>query len=138
MGRPEGGEGCALLTAYAGLAVMRPMVHRAMRRPVRRPVKRTVRGPMAGPVRRAVRPMRRVMRLGVPGAMMRLMVRPLVVMRRAMGAVRGPVVRGAGFRLFHENDGRSGHGHSRESGETEEKGTTADLLRLGSGIHRDS
>ena len=121
-----------------GLGAVRRLVPRVMRRPVPRAVRRAMR-----PVGRM---MRLVARLRVMGLMVRLGVRPLVarlVMRLVGRTVRRPVVVGAamrrtGFRFFHEDDGRSGGSHAHERGEAEEEGTTADLLRLGRGVHKAS
>ena len=117
---------------YAGLAVMRPVMHRAMR-----PVMRSGAGAMRSAVRsgRTVRP--------VAGAMPAMRLMPGAAMRLVGRTVRRPVVVGAamrrtGFRFFHEDDGRSGHGHTDERGEAEKEGTAADLLRLGRGVHKAS
>ena len=123
--------------AYAGLAVMRAVMHRTMRRPVRRTVMRSGAGAVRSVVRlgRTVRPVAGAvpaMRL-MPGTAMRLVGR---TMRRPV--VVGAAVRRAGLRFFHENDGRSGGSHAHERGETEKEGTTADLLRLGRGVHKAS
>ena len=117
---------------YAGLAVMRAVMHRTMRRPVMR----SGAGAMRSAVRsgRTVRPVAGAMpamRL-MPGAAMRLVrrtMRPVVV---------GAAMRRTGFRFFHEDDGRSGGSHAHERGEAEKEGTTADLLRLGRGVHKAS
>ena len=121
---------------YAGLAVMRAVMHRAVRRPVR-PVMRSGAGAMRSAVRsgRTVRPVAGAvpaMRL-MPGAAIRLVGRTV---RRPM--MVGAAMRRAGFRFFHEDDGRSGGSHAHERGEAEEEGTTADLLRLGRGVHKAS
>ena len=121
---------------YAGLAVMRPVMHRAMRRSVRRTVM-----PGAGAVRSVVRPGRTM--CSMPGAMPAMRLMPGATMRLVGRTVRRSVVVGAamrrtGFRFFHEDNGRSGHGHTYERGETEKEGTTADLLRLGRGVHKAS
>ena len=118
---------------YAGLAVMRAVMHRTMRRPVMRSG--------AGAMRSAVRSGRTVR--PVAGAMPAMRLMPGAAMRLVGRTVRRPVVVGAamrrtGFRLFHEDDGRSGHGHAHERGEAEKEGTTADLLRLGRGVHKAS
>jgi len=117
--------------AYAGLAIMSPM-YRAMRWPVRRAVRLG-----SGAVRSVMRHWRTVRPVAwavpavrlMPGPTMRLVGR---AMRRS---VVGPVVRRAGFSLFHENDGWSGHGHAHEGGETKEEGTAAYLLGLGRAVH---
>ena len=114
------------------LGAMRRLVPRVMRRPVRRLVMRPGARLMGWPVRRVVR---LAARLGVW-----LMARPLGAMGRT---VRRPVVVGAAMRrtglgFFHEDDGRSGGSHAHERGEAEEEGTTADLLRLGRGVHKAS
>ena len=116
--------------AYAGLAVMRAVMHRTMRRAMR-------------PVGRM---MRLVARLRVMGLMVRLGVRPLVsrlVMRLVGRTVRRPVVVGAamrraGFRFFHEDDGRSGRSHAQQGGHAKEEGAAAHLWRLGRGTHKAS
>ena len=115
---------------------MRAVMHRAVRRPVR-PVMRSGAGAMRSAVRsgRTVRP--------VAGAVPAMRLMPGTAMRLVRRTVRRPVVVGAamrrtGFRFFHEDDCRSGHGHTDERGETEEEGTTADLLRLGRGVHKAS
>ena len=122
--------------AYAGLAVMRAVMHRTMRRPMR-PVMRSG----AGAVRSAVRSGRTVR--PVAGAMPAMRLMPGAAMRLVGRTVRRPVVVGAamrrtGFRFFHEDDGRSGGSHAHERGEAEKEGTTADLLRLGRGVHKAS
>ena len=101
-----------------------------------------VRRACPGPVRRAVR--RFVMRF-VRGLVVRLTTR---FARRAVRLMRlgrrRPVTimmvgrPGMGFCLVHKDDGRSGGRHAHESGESEEEGTTADLLRLGRGTHKAS
>ena len=123
--------------AYAGLAVMRAVMHRTMRRPVRRTVMRSGAGAMRSAVRsgRTVRP--------VAGAVPAMRLMPGTAMRLVGRTVRRPVVVGAamrrtGFRFFHEDDGRSGGSHAHERGEAEKEGTTADLLRLGRGVHKAS
>ena len=129
--------------AYAGLAVMRAVMHRTMRRPVR-PVMRSGAGAVmtrAGAVRPVVRPGRTVR--PVAGAMPAMRLMPGTAMRLVGRTVRRPVVVGAamrrtGFRFFHEDDGRSGGSHAHERGEAEKEGTTADLLRLGRGVHKAS
>ena len=122
--------------AYAGLAVMRAVMHRTMRRPMR-PVMRSG----AGAVRSAVRSGRTVR--PVAGAVPAMRLMPGTAMRLVGRTVRRPVVVGAamrrtGFRFFHEDDGRSGGSHAHERGEAEKEGTTADLLRLGRGVHKAS
>jgi len=110
---------------------MRPM-DRAMRWPVRWAVRLR-----AGAVRSVVRLWRTVRPVAwavpavwlMPGTTVRLVGR---AMRRP---VMGPVVRRAGFSLFHEDDGRSGYGHAHEGSETEEEGTAAYLLGLGRAVH---
>ena len=98
-----------------------------------------VRRACPGPVRRAVR--RFVMRL-VRGLVVRLTTR--LARRPVRPGGRRPVAvmmvgrPGMGFRLFHEDDSRSGGRHAHERGQTEEEGTTADLLRLGRGTHKAS
>ena len=116
--------------AYAGLAVMRAVMHRTMRRPVRRTVMRSGAGAMRSAVRsgRTVRP--------VAGAMPAMRLMPGAAMRRPV--VVGAAMRRTGFRFFHEDDGRSGGSHAHERGEAEKEGTTADLLRLGRGVHKAS
>ena len=109
---------------------MRAVMHRTMRRPVRRTVMRS-----AVRLGRTVRP--------VAGAVPAMRLMPGAAMRLVGRTVRRPVVVGAamrrtGFRFFHEDDGRSGHGHTDERGEAEKEGTTADLLRLGRGVHKAS
>ena len=89
-----------------------------MRRTVGRFVMRFVRGLVVRFARRAVR----LMRLGRR--------RPVTIMM-----VGRP---GMGFCLVHKDDGRSGGRHAHERGQTEEEGTTADLLRLGRGVHKAS
>jgi len=93
-------------------------MRRSVRRLMRRLVPRAVRRTMRRSVRRAVR----LMRLGRR--------RPVTIMM-----VGRP---GMGFCLVHKDDGRSGGRHAHESGESEEEGTTADLLRLGRGVHKAS
>ena len=122
---------------YAGLAIMRTVMHRTVCRAVRRTVMRSGAGAMRSVVwlGRTVRP--------VAGAMPAMRLMPGAAMRLVRRTVRRPVVVGAAmrrtsFRFFHEDDGRSGGSHAHESGEAEKEGTTADLLRLGRGVHKAS
>jgi hypothetical protein len=113
----------------ATLGTMRRLMPRVMRRLVMRPGARA--RLRMGLVRRA----RRLVVMLARRLMMRL-ARPVGLARRPVSVMmRRP---GMGFRLFHEDDGRSGRSHANKGGEAEEKGTAAYLLRLGRGVHRAS
>ena len=103
-----------------------------MPRVMRRPVRRLVMGPGAR-TRLRMRLARRLVVMLARRLMMRL-ARPVGLARRPVSVMmrRGPRL---SLGLFHEDDGRSGGSHAHERGETEEEGTTAYLLRLGSIAH---